>query len=114
MASAASTMGSPSMGSPAGSRAVSRGPHAAHAMASAWKRRSVGSVYSDRHAAHIANGAIVVRSRSYGAPVTIVSRGPQAVHVINGYRYRRLVGSNSSCRHASQVAASADTTIAVV
>ena len=36
------------------------GPQAPQAIASAWKRRSPGSVYSASHAAHIGNGAIVV------------------------------------------------------
>ena len=38
---------------PAGSRQVSRGPHSGQALGWAWKRRSDGSSYSARQAAHI-------------------------------------------------------------
>src|SRR4051812_28274204 len=60
------------------------GPHAGHAFGWAWKRRSRGSSYSARHAAHIAKPAIVVCDRSYGTPRTIVNRGPQSVQLTNG------------------------------
>ena len=60
------------------------GPHAGHAIGSAWKRRSDGSSYSRRQSAHSSNGAIVVRARSYGTDWTIVSRGPHCVQLRNG------------------------------
>ena len=41
-----------------------RGPQSGQAFGWAWKRRSAGSSYSRRHAAHIANAAIVVSGRS--------------------------------------------------
>ena len=40
------------------------GPQSGHAFGWAWKRRSRGSSYSARHAAHIAKPAIVVSGRS--------------------------------------------------
>jgi len=40
--------------------------------------------YSRRQVSHIANAAIVVRARSYGAARTIVKRGPQFVQLVNG------------------------------
>ena len=60
------------------------GPQAGQAFGCAWKRRSPGSSYSRRHAAHIAKPAIVVTGRSYGTPRTIVKRGPQFVQLMNG------------------------------
>ena len=60
------------------------GPHSGHAFGWAWKRRSAGSSYSARQAAHISNPAIVVSGRSYGTPRTIVKRGPQFVQLMNG------------------------------
>ena len=53
-----------STGAPSPSRTDSRGPQAGQAFGSAWKRRSRGSPYSFRHAAHIGKAAIDVRSRS--------------------------------------------------
>lgn len=97
----------PSTWLPAASSSASRGPHAGQAIGWAWNRRSDGSSYSARQAGHIANNAMVVRWRSYGAPVTIVSRGPQSVQLRNGYRNRRSRGSNNSARRRSHVAASA-------
>src|SRR6267378_3905863 len=72
----ATGMGSSATGWPLLSIAINRGPQTGHAIGSAWNRRSRGSSYSLRHASHISNAATVVRSRSYGLPVTIVSRGP--------------------------------------
>ena len=46
------------------SRSRSRGPQAGQAVGWAWKRRLPGSSYSARHAGHMANEAMVVRSRS--------------------------------------------------
>src|ERR1700722_11949621 len=60
-----------------------RGPHAGHALGWAWKRRSRGSSYSARHAAHMTKSAIAVNGRSYGTPHTIVKRGPQFVQLMN-------------------------------
>ena len=53
-------------------RVDSDGPHAGQHTGWAWKRRSAGSSYSARHAAHMAKPAIVVFGRSYGIVVTIV------------------------------------------
>ena len=64
-------------GRPSRSTRATAGPHSGHAFGWAWKRRSRGSSYSARQAAHIANAAIVVSGRSYGTPRTIVNRGPQ-------------------------------------
>ena len=47
-----------------GARERARGPQAGHALGWAWKRRSRGSSYSARQAAHMAKPAIVVRGRS--------------------------------------------------
>src|SRR5689334_11447669 len=84
----ARTDGSPrsATGAPPPEAAIRRtaGPHSGHALGCAWKRRSRGSSYSARHAAHIAKPAIVVRGRSYGTPRTIVNRGPQSVQLTNG------------------------------
>src|SRR5262249_20680312 len=63
-----------------------RGPHAGHALGSAWNRRLAGASYSRMHASHIANTDIVVARRSYGTSRTIVNRGPHAVQLVNGYR----------------------------
>jgi hypothetical protein len=91
-----------------GARSMTRvGPHAGQQVASAWKRRSDGSSYSAWQAAHIGNERMVVRCRSYGAPVAMVRRGPHAVQLVNGYRYRRSAGSDASAKHAAQVARSA-------
>ena len=49
---------------PSGRHQRSRGPHAGQALGWAWKRRSAGSSYSARQAAHIAKPAIVVAGRS--------------------------------------------------
>ena len=43
---------------------AARGPHTGQALGWAWKRRSAGSSYSARQAAHIAKPAIVVSGRS--------------------------------------------------
>ena len=64
--------------------AAPRGPQTGQALGWAWKRRSAGSSYSARQAAHIAKPAIVVSGRSYGTPRTIVKRGPQFVQLMNG------------------------------
>ena len=85
--SAAATAASGSPGTAAPSSAAtsrSRGPQAGQAFGSAWKRRSAGSSYSAWQAAHMRNGAIVVRARSYGTPSTIVNRGPHPVQLVNG------------------------------
>src|SRR5256885_329109 len=85
-AAAARTDASPAAatGRPAASISATLGPHSGHAFGWAWKRRSRGSSYSARHAAHIAKPAIVVSGRSYGTPRTIVNRGPQSVQLTNG------------------------------
>jgi hypothetical protein len=93
---------------------ASRGPHAAQAIVSAWKRRSAGSWYSRRQSAHRGKAAIVVFARSYGIARRTVNRGPQFVQVMNGWRWRRSSGSNSSLRHSSHVAASAGTRVVAV
>ena len=61
-----------------------RGPQSGQAFGWAWKRRSAGSSYSARQAAHISKPAIVVFGRSYGTSRTIVKRGPQLVQFVNG------------------------------
>src|SRR5919205_696338 len=85
-AAVARTDGSPgaATGAPAPSRSRTAGPHSGHAFGWAWKRRSRGSSYSARHAAHIAKPAMVVSGRSYGTARTIVKRGPQSVQLTNG------------------------------
>ena len=75
---------SQSSGSPAESVAERRGPQAGHAFGWAWKRRSSGSSYSRRHAAHMGKRAIVVAGRSYGTFSAIVKRGPQLVQLVKG------------------------------
>ena len=69
---------------PSASRSRRRGPQAGQAVGWAWKRRSAGSSYSARQRRTWRTPAIVVRARSYGAPVMIVSRGPQLVQLRNG------------------------------
>ena len=65
MASAAAAIGSGEARSrPSGPASQSRGPQAGHALGWAWNRRSDGEEYSDSHAGHIRNGAIVVFGRS--------------------------------------------------
>src|SRR4051812_50127806 len=107
-AAAARTDGSPraATGSPSrdASSSSTDGPHAGHAFGWAWKRRSRGSSYSARHAAHIRNPAIVVSGRAYGTPRTIVKRGPHAGRLVNGEGGRRAGGAKSAPRHAPQVA----------
>ena len=82
------------------------GPQLAHAIVSAWCRRSPAAAYSAAHASQRANSAIVVRSRSNGSASTIVYLGPQFVQVMNGYAKRRFVSSNSSRSHSAHVARS--------
>ncbi len=69
-ASSASTP--PARGLPSASRQASTGPQTGHALGWAWNRRSAGSSYSARHAAHIVNAAMVVAGRSYGTWRVIV------------------------------------------
>ena len=54
----------PAPPAPGASRRRSRGPQSGQAFGWAWKRRSAGSSYSARHAAHMAKPAIVVSGRS--------------------------------------------------
>ena len=49
---------------PSASSSRTRGPQTGQAFGWAWKRRSAGSSYSLRQAAHIAKPAIVVAGRS--------------------------------------------------
>ena len=87
---------------------AARGPQAGHAFGWAWKRRSRGSSYSARHAAHIAKPAIVVErpvvrdagdDREPRAAVGAVDERVAVAPVAPDRTARR--------RHASQVAASA-------
>src|SRR3984893_857076 len=96
--------------SPRAPSATRRGPQAGQAAGCAWKRRSRGSSYSRRQSGHMANGAMVVRSRSYGVERTMVKRGPQLVQLRKGHRKRRSSGSSSSRRQSLQVATSGETT----
>ncbi len=97
-----------SSAAPRESSGWSVGPHRGQQVGCAWTLRSDGSSHSALQSGQSAKRAIVVRSRSYGAPVTTVSRGPQLVQFKKGCRKRRSPGSSISRKQSSQVATSGE------